>query len=1575
MEESNISQSKYLALSAFQKRLFFLNEIEKDSLAYNLPLLLKIKEKISIKKFRNSLVTLAKRHEILRTRFNVIDQVPYQIVPDAVTVEVELYERSHFFSEKHIITNFIQPFNLNKATPFRIALAKNNENEYLLLIDTHEILMDEFSQRMLVRELFEIYSGIKSGHCKVQFKDYLIQLNTADYIALKKSQKRFWIDQFKESQEKLELPLDFTRPLLKFDKGGRVSMDLDSEIFLKLKKTAQILNVRLFDVLLACFYVLLGKIGNQEDITIGTLLNERQKGNWEKVSGNLTTTLPLRIKPEGNLTFNAFLLQMASHIAACFKHNAYKYEELVEELNLDRAINRNPLFDVMFLYQQANDFDNIPEMEIEEIYQHDGNISKLDLTLKVIKYTNHLSLHFDYAIDLFKEETIVRFTGYFRKIVEAVVANIEIQISEIEILSDEEKNKLLVRFNDTFSNLPKDKTILSHFTNQVDRNPEAIALIEGDNQITYSQLNDKVERLAGFLKQSHLKKGDLVAVLTGRSPEYIYTILAIIKNQATFLPIDIAYPDERINYILNQSTASFLISNKKLTEDRAINFQGKTLFLDRSALQISAATPLKEIPKKHNESLYVIYTSGTTGFPKGAINTETGLLNRLHWGWKQYGFGEKEVCCQKTGLGFADHIAEIFSPLLKGVPLVFIEEAQITSVEGLIAAIDEKRITRIVVVPSLLKILIKRRTSGEANLESLKYVFSSGDNLTVQLANEFYKEFQTARLINVYGSSEVSADVSFYEVPRFKVAHILSYFKNLTESEKRFRYLKVSDAQNEDFFTTPNVSLTDISENFKVSKVSDRLISVDEYYRRLEEEVIPYSINTASPGFIGHMTSALPDFVHEISKLISQMNQNLVKIETSKALTLLEREAIAMLHRLFYAMPNNFYDTNVQKVNTNMGIVASGGTTANISAILAARNRVLFGNDSSNEGYKSKNVYDRLKQMGYKDMVIIGSELMHYSFKKTASLLGFGSKNIVFAPNNKDGVLSVSGLVEVIEKCKKEKLLIIAVVGIAGSTERGSIDPLVEIGEITKKYGIHFHVDAAWGGAVMFSKKYKKLLQGIERASSITICGHKQLFLPQGISVCLFRDIYYLGYNSVTANYQAQPNTFDFGRFTLEGSRPALSLCLHAAMRILGMKGYELLINNGIEKANMFASMIQSHDAFQLFSCQLNILNYRYIPKRYRNLKNKGFFTPEINEEINGINERIQQEQFFRGKTFVSKTTIKDIQNQPTLVFRTVISNPLTTRNDFVKVLNDQIAIVAAIFGEENPDYKDDLQELLMEMDYKAKQQNETSVPIGKPIDNIQILILNKYRKLQPEGVPGELYISGAGLASKYLNNEEETVKAFVKTKYINGNRLYKTGDIGRWRHDGNIEYLGRKDDQVKVQGYRIELSEIIYHLNTHEAIEQSVVISKAIENEKYLIAYYTAENEIRPSEIYNFLSERLPFYMIPSFFVFLNSFPLNANRKLDKSALPDPQIKNDYTLRKPETEIEEEIAKIWAEILKKEVKEIGTETDFFEIGGRSLFIIELTHTINARFKKQVSAKQIFLKPTIKQQALLLTSN
>lgn len=1577
MKETKSSQPIYYELSHVQKRLFCLQELEKDTLIYNLPLILKLNKSLHLQQFKEAVFALVNKYEVLRTTFKIVNKQPVQFITNDAYPDITIYKKNTFLSAKEVVNNFIAPFNLMEKTPLRIAILELDAETSLLLIDTHEILMDVFSQRKIVKELFRIYNGTSKNNDVVSVTTSLKNQEQTLKNAKVEKQESFWLQQFTEYPERLELPVDFTRPLLKLYTGKRVSVTLEKPVFLKLRQTAKNVKTGTFEILLSIFNILLSKIGNLEDITIGTKINARQSDSSQNLIGNFTNTVALRNKPLGNLQFNTFLKQVAAHSTSCFANQAYPYECLVEALDLDRNMNRNPLFDVMFLYETLEE----AEIKIDGIeqapYQHGPKIAKLDLTLTAIEGNENVELHFDYATKLFKEETILRFAEYFKNIAEAVAEKPGIKLHEIDLLEPAEKTKLLIKFNDTFSTLPEDETIFSLFTQQVQKTPNATALVAGNNKITYHQLNEKVARLAGYLKQNHLQQGNLVAVLTTRSPDYIVAVLAIIKNFATFLPIDYLNPDERINYLLNQSKVSFLISTDSIVSKKEINYKGKLVLLDKINTTPAETILLKNSLQKNNDRLYVIYTSGTTGFPKGVINTERGLLNRLYWGWKQYGFGKEEVCCQKTGLGFTDHIAEIFSPLLKGIPLVFIEDEEVRSVEGLANTIDQKKITRIVLVPSLLKALLKHKKQGKSKLESLKYIFSSGESLTIQLANEFYEEFQSTRLINIYGSSEVSADVSYYEVPRFKVTHILSYFKNLTETEQRFRYLKnqASNTTHEDYFTTPNVALTDLVENFKISKVSERLISVEEYNRRLEEEVIPYTINTASPTFIGHMTSALPDFVHDLSKLISQMNQNLVKIETSKSLTLLEREAIAMLHRLFYRLPNNFYDTNIQKVNTNMGIIASGGTTANISAILAARNRILFENVTVGQNYKKPNVYNRLNQLGYKDMVVIGSELMHYSFKKTASLLGFGSKNIINVPNDENGILSIAELKKVIERCKKEKLLIIAVVGIAGSTERGSIDPLTEIGEITEEYGIHFHVDAAWGGAVMFSETYKSKLKGIEKATSITICGHKQLFLPQGISVCLFKDINYLGYNSVTANYQAQPNTFDFGRFTLEGSRPAMSLCLHAALRILGLKGYELLVDNGIEKAKTFASLIASHEAFQLFSCQLNILNYRYIPIKYRHQKYQGIYSAEINEEINQINQQIQYTQFIRGKTFVSKTYIKDASGHSVLVFRTVISNPLTTPKDLIDVLNDQFAIIKDILDEENSLFKADADELQIEKAYQIKQEEETSVSIGKPIENIRILILDKYGNLQPEGVPGEICVEGIGLAGEYLNNPEETAKAFIKTNYFNESILYKSGDIGKWNHDGTIAYLGRKDDQVQLNGFRIELLEIAYHLNTHTFIEQAVVLVKTINREKYLVAYCIGEAKTNIAEIKSYLAERLPFYMIPTYFVLLKAFPINANGKIDRKALLKLEIKPQNSFKKPTTQTEKQIADIWAEILDMETGSLGLGTNFFDIGGRSLLIIELTRQINTHFNSQLTAREIFLKPTIQQQAALITTS
>ncbi|MGK7885842.1 MAG: aminotransferase class V-fold PLP-dependent enzyme [Crocosphaera sp.] len=483
-------------------------------------------------------------------------------------------------------------------------------------------------------------------------------------------------------------------------------------------------------------------------------------------------------------------------------------------------------------------------------------------------------------------------------------------------------------------------------------------------------------------------------------------------------------------------------------------------------------------------------------------------------------------------------------------------------------------------------------------------------------------------------------------------------------------------------FTRPDISSDTLAQQFKRSELPNYPITVEDYYSQLYQEVLPYAIDTGSPTYIGHMTSALPNFLHDMSKLISQLNQNLVKIETSKSLLFLEREAIAILHRLVYNFSEEFYAENIQQKNRNLGIVTTGGTTANISALLCARNAGLLSQDNSKELLK-ESLYKVLSKKGYEDIVIIGSRLMHYSLNKAASILGLGTNNIIFIDNNSQGKLDCKQLEEKIQECRKNSLFILALVGIAGTTETGQIDPLWELGDIAKKFNIHFHVDGAWGVPTIFSEEHKGKLKGIEKADSITICGHKQLYLPQGISVCLFKDPQLLNYAATTARYQAQQDTYDLGRFTIEGSRSALSLCLHGALHIIGKKGYEMLINNGIEKAQYFARLIDSLKQFELIiKPTLNIVNYRYIPYNLQEkVRKKSLNDVEI-KRINQLNQQIQKEQFEQGKTFVSKTTLIDPNySKKIVVLRSVLSNPNTTAKDLKSVLEDQLKIADKIQG------------------------------------------------------------------------------------------------------------------------------------------------------------------------------------------------------------------------------------------------------------------------------------------------------
>ncbi|MCC2625740.1 MAG: Pyridoxal-dependent decarboxylase [Burkholderiales bacterium] len=506
---------------------------------------------------------------------------------------------------------------------------------------------------------------------------------------------------------------------------------------------------------------------------------------------------------------------------------------------------------------------------------------------------------------------------------------------------------------------------------------------------------------------------------------------------------------------------------------------------------------------------------------------------------------------------------------------------------------------------------------------------------------------------------------------REQYENINAYFVNGLDTIKKELIL----AQN-NLVTTPNIKLCELKDNFSSTVVLDKPMDYDDYYQLLSSQILPYIVNVTSPKFIGHMTSVLPEFHYDLSKLISMLNQNMVKIETSKSLTFLEREALAMLHREFYRYPSEFYQEHAQNVISSLGIIVSGGTMANITALWVARNSA-FPAAGTFQGIAEDGLCKAYEHYECKDGVILVSPLLHYSIEKAASILGIGKKQIHHIQITPSGTVDVRALRSQIVGCQKNRQRIIAIVGIAGSTENGSIDPLQEMAELAKEYGIYFHVDAAFGGPVIFSEKYKHLIDGIEFADSITLCGHKQLYLPIGISMCLFKCPSKAQTIWNTADYQASQESFDFGKSSPEGSRPAKSIYLHASLHVIGKNGYEYLINKGIENANYLKKIILSNSSFELVTNPtLNIVNYRYIPSKFRKQLFDGCISREENKQIDEVNVLLQTQQFENGKTFVSKTKVPSSKyTEEILTLRAVLANPLTTFQDIDSVIIDQLRI------------------------------------------------------------------------------------------------------------------------------------------------------------------------------------------------------------------------------------------------------------------------------------------------------------
>jgi len=475
--------------------------------------------------------------------------------------------------------------------------------------------------------------------------------------------------------------------------------------------------------------------------------------------------------------------------------------------------------------------------------------------------------------------------------------------------------------------------------------------------------------------------------------------------------------------------------------------------------------------------------------------------------------------------------------------------------------------------------------------------------------------------------------------------------------------------------------LDEIERDFSQSRIPDDPTFVSDYTDFLKEKLVSQSVHTASPGFIGHMTSALPYFMLPLSRILTALNQNLVKVETSRAFTPMERQVLAMLHRLIYNGSDDFYGQWIQNNRYALGAFCSGGTIANVTALWAARNR-LCGPSGDFKGIAREGLFKALTHLDCRGLAVLVSRRGHYSLGKAVDLLGIGRDNLVAVDTDDNNRVDMVRLREACARLRGEGIRPLGLVGIAGTTETGNVDPLESLADLAEELGCHFHVDAAWGGPTLFSERFRGLLRGIERADSVTIDAHKQLYVPMGAGMVLFKDPATLSSIEHHAAYIIRRGSRDLGSRTLEGSRPGMAMLVHAGLSIIGRKGYELLIDQGIERARRFARRIDAHPDFELVSePELNILTYRYVPARVQKILDRAPAQDvvRINELLDRVTETVQKRQREAGKTFVSRTRLTPgrYHGGTVIVFRVVMANPLTSEEILKAVLDEQCEIAS----------------------------------------------------------------------------------------------------------------------------------------------------------------------------------------------------------------------------------------------------------------------------------------------------------
>ena len=759
-------------LSSGQQRLWFIDQFEPGSPLHNIHAAINLVGKLNVDALERGMNEIVRRHESLRTRFVWQGEGVVQVVDAPEPRRIEIIDLTHLESSRQeresqrlSCKEAQEPFDLGRGPLLRAKLLRFSDEQHRLFVTMHHIVSDGWSIGVFMREvgaLYEAYCIGKQSPLKelpIQYADFAVWqrgwLETREF----EGQLKYWKDQLAGSRPLLELPTDYPRPKIQTHKGVYARFKLSKQLSDGLKELSRREGATLFMTMLAAFDVLLYRYSGQEDIIVGTPIANRNREELEPLIGFFVNTLVMRVRLGWGDRFGDVIRRVKRAAIGAYEHQEVAFEKVVEELRPERDLSHTPLFQVMFILQNAPLQElELPDLKLSQLDVEPG-VTEFDLTLSMAEKDQSLIAAFDYNTDLFESTTISRMIGHFLSLLEGIVANPNRLLYELPMLTGAELRQLLIGFNEPGRDYKKDICLHELFEAQVARNSNATAIVFEGRQLSYGKLNTLANKLACRLRVRGVGPEMLVGIYSERSIEAVIAILGVLKAGAAFVPLDPEYPERRINYMIEDAGLSLVLAPRELIPGlHAQGIEVMPLDVERGQAADSEADNLGVEVDARNAA-YVIYTSGSTGEPKGVMITHFGICNRLQWGQDAFPVTESDGMLHSASLSFDVSVWEMFAPLVAGARLIIARAGAARDSRHLVELMAGQNVTVAGFTPSLLQALLDEPLVQ--NCAALRQVLAGAEPLSNEVRERF-QAYLDAELYNFYGPTETTIDATFY---------------------------------------------------------------------------------------------------------------------------------------------------------------------------------------------------------------------------------------------------------------------------------------------------------------------------------------------------------------------------------------------------------------------------------------------------------------------------------------------------------------------------------------------------------------------------------------------------------------------------------------------------------------------------------------------------------------------------------------------------------------------------------------------------------------------------------------------